>query len=133
MRTLLAGADLVLPDRVAANHTLVSEHGRIAEVSGSLRTVTSGERRIDLSGFIIVPGFIDVHVHGVAGRDVQDGSGSIAAIAAVLPRYGVAAFCPTTVACAAADLSVVLDEIRALRTAAHPRASRVLPAHRFQR
>jgi N-acetylglucosamine-6-phosphate deacetylase len=129
MRTLLAGADLVLPDRVAANHTLVIEHGRIAEVSGSLRTATAGERRINLSGFIIVPGFIDVHVHGVAGRDVQDGPGSIGAIAAALPRYGVAAFCPTTVACEAADLSVVLDEIRALRSAANPRASRVLPAH----
>jgi N-acetylglucosamine-6-phosphate deacetylase len=139
MRTLLAGADLVLPDRVAANHTLVIEHGRIAEVSGSLRTVTAGERRIDLSGHIIVPGFIDVHVHGVAGRDVQDGApstrparsgqGAIAAIAATLPRYGVTAFCPTTVACSAADLSVVLDEVRALRAAANPRAARVLPAH----
>ena len=129
MRTLLVGADLVLPDRVAANHTLVIEHGKIAEVSGSLRSVASGERRLDLSGHIIVPGFIDVHVHGVAGRDVQDGAGSIAAIASVLPRYGVAAFCPTTVACSAQDLSVVLDEIRALRAAPPARSSRVLPAH----
>jgi N-acetylglucosamine-6-phosphate deacetylase len=129
MRTLLAGADLVLPDRVAANHTLVIEHGRIAEVSASLRTVSSGERRVDLSGFIIVPGFIDVHVHGVNGRDVQDGAGAIAAIAATLPRYGVAAFCPTTVACSAGDLTAVLDEIRSLRAAPVDRASRVLPAH----
>lgn len=138
MRTLLAGADLVLPDRVAANHTLVIEHGRIAEVSGSLRTVTAGERRLDLSGHIILPGFIDVHVHGVAGRDVQDGAagrriedgaGAIAAIAATLPRYGVAAFCPTTVACSAEDLTAVLNEIRALRAALPPRSSRVLPAH----
>ena len=129
MRTLLVGADLVLPDRVAANHTLVIEHGRIAEVSGSLRTVTSGERRLDLTGHIIVPGFIDVHVHGVGGRDVQDGAGAIAAIATQLPRYGVTAFCPTTVACSAADLSVVLNQIRALRATPNARASRVLPAH----
>ncbi len=129
MRTLLVGADLVLPDRVAANHTLVIEHGRIAEVSGSLRTVTSGERRLDLTGHIIVPGFIDVHVHGVGGRDVQAGAGAIAAIATQLPRYGVTAFCPTTVACSAADLSVVLNQIRALRATPNARASRVLPAH----
>lgn len=138
MRTLLAGADLVLPDRVAANHTLVIEHGRIAEVSGSLRTVTSGERRVDLSGFIVVPGFIDVHVHGVRGRDVQDGpstrsarsgQGPIADIAAELPRYGVVAFCPTTVACSAEELAVVLNEIRALRATPNAGSSRVLPAH----
>lgn len=128
-RTLLAGADLVLPDRVAANHTLVIEHGKIAEVSGSLRTVSSGERRIDLTGHIIVPGFIDVHVHGVAGHDCQDGAGSIARIASILPKYGVAAFCPTTVACSAAELDAVLNEIRALRGAPVEGSSRVLPAH----
>lgn len=128
-RTLLAGADLVLPDRVAANYTLVIEHGRIAEVSGSLRTVAADDRRLDLTGHIIVPGFVDVHVHGVGGRDVQDGTGAIAAIAAALPRYGVTAFCPTTVACSAETLSIVLNEVRALRASPDPRAARVLPAH----
>jgi N-acetylglucosamine-6-phosphate deacetylase len=128
-RTLLAGADLVLPDRVAASHTLVVEHGRIVEVSGALRTVSAGEDRRDLTGHIIVPGFIDVHVHGLSGRDVQDGTGAVAAIASMLPRYGVTAFCPTTVACSAADLSIVLDEIRTLRAAPPTASARVLPAH----
>ena len=114
-RILLTGADLVLPDRVAANHTLVIEEGRIADISTGLRTVSSGERRIDLTGFLIVPGFVDVHGHGVLGRDVQDGAGSIAAIAAELPRYGVTAFCPTTVACTPEALTTVLAEVRALR------------------
>jgi N-acetylglucosamine-6-phosphate deacetylase len=128
-RILLTGADLVLPDRVAANHTLVIEEGRIADISTGLRTVSSGERRIDLTGFLIVPGFVDVHVHGVLGRDVQDGAGSIAAIAAELPRYGVTAFCPTTVACTPDALTTVLAEVRALRAEPNLDAARVLPAH----
>lgn len=119
----------MLPDRVAAHHTVVVENGRIADVSGALRTVSAGEERRDLSGHIIVPGFIDVHVHGVTGRDVQDGPGAVATIAAVLPRYGVTAFCPTTVACSASALSVVLDEIRHLRATPPPASARVLPAH----
>lgn len=119
----------MLPDRVAANHTLVIEDGRIAEISSNLRTVTAGDRRIDLTGHVIVPGFIDVHVHGTLGRDVQDGPGAIAAIAADLPRFGVTAFCPTTVACSPAELHTVLAEIRALRSAPVPGAARVLPAH----
>ena len=54
-------------------------------------------------GHYIVPGFIDVHVHGVDGVDSLDArpdGDAVAAIAARLPRYGVTAFCPTTVACA---------------------------------
>jgi N-acetylglucosamine-6-phosphate deacetylase len=128
-RTLLTGADLVLPDRVAANHTLVIEDGRIADITTGLRTVAAGERRIDLTGHLIVPGFVDVHVHGVLGRDVQDGAGSIAAIAADLPRFGVVAFCPTTVACSPQDLATVLAEVRALRAAPAVGSARVLPAH----
>lgn len=128
-RTLLTGADLVLADRVAANHTLVIEDGRIVDITTGLRTVAVGERRVDLTGHVIVPGFVDVHVHGVLGRDVQDGAGAIAAIAADLPRFGVTAFCPTTVACAPDDLSLVLAEVRALRHARGPSSARVLPAH----
>lgn len=128
-RILLTGADLVLADRVAANHTLVIEDGRIVDITTGLRTVADGERRIDLTGHLIVPGFIDVHVHGVLGRDVQDGAGAIAAIAADLPRFGVTAFCPTTVACSPADLAIVLGQVRALREAPSPGSARVLPAH----
>ena len=54
-------------------------------------------------GHYIVPGFIDVHVHGVDGIDALDvpgGAEPVALIADRLPRYGVTAFCPTTVACA---------------------------------
>ncbi len=128
-RTLLTGADLVLPDRIAANHTLVIEDGRIAEIVPGARAVTGGDHRIDLTGHIIVPGFIDVHVHGVLGRDVQDGAGSIAVIAADLPRFGVVAFCPTTVACSPEILATVLTEVRTLRATAPPGSARVLPAH----
>ena len=128
-RTLLTGADLVLPDRIAANHTLVIEDGRIAEITTGPRSVASGEHRIDLTGHLIVPGFVDVHVHGVLGRDVQDGTGAVAAIAADLPRFGVTAFCPTTVACSPRDLAAVLSDVRALRAAPARGSARVLPAH----
>lgn len=128
-RTLLTGADLVLPDRIAANHTLVIEDGRIADIVTGPRSVAAGERRIDLTGHLIVPGFVDVHVHGVLGRDVQDGAGAVAAIAADLPRFGVTAFCPTTVACSPEELTAVLSEVRALRAAPVRGSARVLPAH----
>jgi len=67
-------------------------------------------------------------VHGIEGHDTLDGDDAITSIAARLPRYGVTAFCPTTIACAPAELTAVLDQIGRARTNA-VRGARVLPAH----
>jgi len=83
---------------------------------------------LDLRGHIILPGFVDVHVHGVEGIDTLDGGHAIAALAERLTKYGVTAFCPTTVACAPDALRQVLLSVAALRTSDAP-AARVLPAH----
>ena len=127
---VLSGASLVLPDRVLAPGTLVIEDGRIAEIRSD--TPSGGNTAFAFHGHYIVPGFIDVHVHGVDGVDALDlrpDGDAIASIAARLPRYGVTAFCPTTVACGPAALRGVLDQVRSARTAPAARSARVLPAH----
>jgi N-acetylglucosamine-6-phosphate deacetylase len=127
---VLSGASLVLPDRVLSPGTLVIEDGRIAEVRSD--TPSGGHASFAFHGHYIVPGFIDVHVHGVEGVDALDslpGEGAVAAIAARLPRYGVTGFCPTTVACGPEALRSVLDQVRRAREAAPARSARVLPAH----
>jgi N-acetylglucosamine-6-phosphate deacetylase len=127
---VLSGASLVLPDRVLSPGTLVIEDGRIAEVRSD--TPSGGHTSFAFHGHYIVPGFIDVHVHGVEGVDALDslpGEGAVAAIAARLPRYGVTGFCPTTVACGPDALRGVLDQVRRAREAAPVRSARVLPAH----
>jgi N-acetylglucosamine-6-phosphate deacetylase len=127
-RTFLSGADLVLPDSVVSGRTIVIEGDRIVDLVTGPREMGAGEVRVDLTGQLIVPGFIDVHVHGVEGADVLDGADSVARVARALPRWGVAAFCPTSLACAPNALSAMLTEIAALRAA--PRVgARVLPAH----
>jgi N-acetylglucosamine-6-phosphate deacetylase len=70
-----------------------------------------------------------VHVHGVEGDDTLDGGDAIAAIASKLPRYGVTAFCPTTVACSPGDLRRVLRSVRDARVTPRAGHARVLPAH----
>jgi N-acetylglucosamine-6-phosphate deacetylase len=76
-----------------------------------------------------VPAFIDVHVHGVAGYDSLDSIESLAAIAAALPQYGVASFCPTSVACSPTDLDGFLAGVARLRADRRPAAARALGAH----
>jgi N-acetylglucosamine-6-phosphate deacetylase len=127
---VLSGATLVLPDRILSPGTLVIEDGRIAEIRSD--APSGGNTAFAFHGHYIVPGFVDVHVHGVDGVDAHDarpGEGAVAAIAARLPRYGVTAFCPTTVACGPEALRNVLDQVRRARETPGARSARVLPAH----
>ena len=129
---VLSGADLVLPDRILTPGTLVIDGGRIADIrpgASSGRSAGHAGSHFAFHGHYIVPGFVDVHVHGVDGTDSLDGAGAVAAIAARLPRYGVTAFCPTTIACAPDALRHVLAQVGAARGTPEPRAARVLPAH----
>lgn len=126
---VLAGADLALADRVVERGTLVIVDGRIAAIEARVVDGPAGATRIDCSGHLIAPGFIDVHVHGVEGIDVLDGGGAVAAVASRLPKFGVTGFCPTSVACDPATLSALLAAVAAARSAPAPRSARVLPAH----
>ena len=127
--TLLTGASVVLADRLADGLTVVIEGDRIVDLLSGPRLTSPAETRIALDGHTIVPGFIDVHVHGVAGHDVLDGAGAVASVAQLLPRWGVTAFCPTSVACTPAALESLLAETALARAAAAPGSARVLPAH----
>jgi N-acetylglucosamine-6-phosphate deacetylase len=125
---VVSGGDLILPGRVISAGSLVIDAGRIVAVE-SRRVDPAGATIVDASECYIAPGFIDVHVHGLHGHDTLDGAGAIARIAALLPRYGVTAFCPTTVACSPEDLRGVLQQVRQARISPIVGSARVLPAH----
>lgn len=125
---VLSGATLVLPDRLLSPGTLVIDGGRIADIRQG--AIAGGEgASLPLQGHLIVPGFVDVHLHGLHGVDTLDGEEAVSRIAALLPRHGVTAFCPTSVACAPPALRRFLDEVRRTRAQSPERAARVLPAH----
>jgi N-acetylglucosamine-6-phosphate deacetylase len=128
---VLSGADVVLSDRVLSPATIVIEDDVITAIEPGVRAPDSGGNvlHVALDGLLIVPGFIDVHVHGVSGLDVLDGPGAVRAVAELLPRWGVTAFCPTTIACSPASLALLLDDIAAMRTGGQLTGARVLPAH----
>ncbi|MFN7984843.1 MAG: N-acetylglucosamine-6-phosphate deacetylase [Vicinamibacterales bacterium] len=124
--TILSGARLVLADRMLDGGSLTLDAGHIVAIAD--RPI-DGEPSVDCRGLTIVPGFVDAHIHGVDGVDTLDGPDAIARIAAVLPRRGVTAFCPTTVACAPDALRHVLQQVRAARIAPSPESARVIGAH----
>jgi N-acetylglucosamine-6-phosphate deacetylase len=126
---VLAGADIVLPDRVLNGGSLIIADGRIAEIVPRALAPSEGSRHVALHGYVVVPGFVDIHMHGLGGIDTLDGPHAVAALAERLPRHGVTAFSPTTVACAPAALRMVIAAVRDARCAPRPRSARVLAAH----
>jgi N-acetylglucosamine-6-phosphate deacetylase len=125
----LRDADVVLPDRVLSPGTVVIDGDHIVDVLKESTGRSAGDLHFDLRHHTIVPGFVDVHVHGVAGTDALDGGQAIQRIASRLPRFGVTAFCPTSVACRPEELRQMLAAIRAARLRPPAGAARVLPAH----
>ena len=71
--------------------------------------------RIDAAGKTLLPGFIDVHIHGSIGVDSMDADpAGLLKIAQYLPSHGVTGFLPTTWAASHAD---ILAAIQAIKTA----------------
>ena len=93
MKTLLLkNANVVLPDR-EANASVFIAQGKIA----SFETVSADEE-IDLSDCTLLPGFIDVHIHGAVGVDVMDATtDGLRSVSEYLASQGVTSWLPTFV------------------------------------
>ncbi|HKY19790.1 MAG TPA: N-acetylglucosamine-6-phosphate deacetylase [Vicinamibacterales bacterium] len=128
---VLSGADLILPAGISSGGTLVIDGDRIVDVLAPDASLAPGASvaPIDCRGHYIVPGFIDVHVHGLEGVDTLDGPAAVADMARRLPKFGVTAFCPTTVACSPEALREMLRSVGELRGLPPASSARVLPAH----
>ncbi|HEX8920014.1 MAG TPA: N-acetylglucosamine-6-phosphate deacetylase [Pyrinomonadaceae bacterium] len=98
-KLLLRNARLVMPERVAEGASLLIEAGRIARIfeQGADANTSSGET-LDLAGLTLLPGFIDVHIHGAVGVDTMEADADdLHRVARYLARSGVTAWLPTLV------------------------------------
>ena len=76
--------------------------------------VPASARRYDRRDFYLVPGFIDVHIHGAAGYDVMDSSAeALAAITARVASRGTTSFLATTVTASEESTSRAVQAVAA--------------------
>ncbi len=95
MRTLTG--NIVTPSVVLTSGTVVvDDNGIIAEVS-PLRTSPARADDLDASGLWVLPGFVDVHVHGGGGADFMHGTtDAVRQIARTHTRFGTTGLLATT-------------------------------------
>jgi N-acetylglucosamine-6-phosphate deacetylase len=98
----LAGR-LVLDDEVMP--------GRLAIDDGIIAAVQPDAAHAD--GPYLLPGFVDVHVHGWGGHDAMGGRQALDGMSRTLLRRGVTSFLPTGVTSALPDLVRFAETVRA--------------------
>ena len=97
VRTWIGNGRLVLPDRICEGGSVLIEGGRIAAVN---EPAPQDAAIADASGGYILPGFIDLHVHGGGGADFMDCDvEAICTAARAHCQHGTTALCPTTMTC----------------------------------
>lgn len=98
LRKWIGGGKIVLKDRICECGSVLIENGRIAAVN---EPAPKDAEIVDAHGGYILPGFIDLHVHGGGGADFMDCEpGCIQAAAKAHCQHGTTALLPTTMTCA---------------------------------
>lgn len=95
MRYLIKAKEIYLADRVLHNTGVLVDRGTIVKV-GTDRE--GGAEVIRLNNCKLIPGLIEMHIHGTNGLDVMDASyESLNGMSKHLIHQGVTSFLPTTV------------------------------------
>ncbi len=97
--TLLRNSRLVFPEKVVGSGSLLVEDGRIARIiESSSADSANADSVIDLQGDTVFPGFIDIHIHGAVGIDVNNANAAgLLRVSEFLASKGVTAWLPTLV------------------------------------
>jgi N-acetylglucosamine-6-phosphate deacetylase len=124
--TVAIKGDILTPRRLIPGGVVVVEGSKIREVRPE--DVEKGEV-IDMTGCIVAPGFVDIHVHGGGGYDVMDPSpGALDGLSMFLAQGGVTSFLPTAYT---APREAILEAARGVRGAMGKgtKGARVLGLH----
>jgi len=102
------------------------DDGRVLRLSGELLD----ESRVrDSSHALVLPGFVDLHVHGGGGRDIMQGGDALLRVSEMHARHGTTSLLATTMTAPVEDLELAFAAMRAFGAERSPAGARVLGVH----
>lgn len=123
-KLLLQDATVVLPDKTIEHGSVLVEDGYISSFDES---DAGSAEMIDLGGMTLLPGFIDVHIHGAVGVDVMEATADgLQKVSEFLASQGVTAWVPTFVPGGDENYA---SGVRAISQAMQRDGARVLGVH----
>ncbi|WP_145320199.1 N-acetylglucosamine-6-phosphate deacetylase [Paenibacillus xylanexedens] len=114
MYYILHNVQMALRNRIVPSANVWISEGKIMRIdTGDLPTLEGEYERIDGRGHLLVPGMIDVHIHGANGFDMMDGTEeSIQEVSRQCALTGCTSFLATSVSSTMEDL---LEMIRSVK------------------
>jgi N-acetylglucosamine-6-phosphate deacetylase len=98
-RTVIHASRILTPDEEISDGIIIVEGSRITGVGHrDTMRVEAGARDYVAAGLTVVPGFIDLHIHGAGGHDVMEANArALDRICSVVARHGTTSLVATTV------------------------------------
>ncbi len=124
---IIKNAKAFINGKFAEGTDIWVKDGKITAIGQGLSA--EGEEALDLQGDVLLPGFVDVHIHAFMGMDTMNGEAAVRHMSRELKKFGVAAFLPTTMSASAEDTLKALRGIKAVMDNPEPDGAIVLGAH----
>lgn len=114
MTYILQNVQVVLQNSIVSAANVWISEGKVMRIDSGDISIPEGEyERIDGGGHLLVPGMIDVHIHGANGFDMMDGTEeSIQEVSKACAASGCTSFLATSVSSTMEDL---LEMIRSVK------------------
>lgn len=127
---LITGGRVITPNAVISPGNVLVVGCRLAAIGQAAKPANGiSIREISADGCWVVPGFIDLHLHGGNGSDVMDGSpDSFQRLSLFQAQHGITGFLPTTVSVPSEELIRTVKGINQARVEGICGA-RILGAH----
>jgi N-acetylglucosamine-6-phosphate deacetylase len=128
MTTLETGlqGNILTPAGFVHGSLVLDAQGRIAGITGTPLDAATAR---DNGAPMLLPGFVDLHVHGGAGHDIMEGGDAALQVARLHARHGTTSLLATTMTAPQADLDMAFAAMAPLCAQRAPNAARVLGVH----
>ncbi|WP_145038169.1 N-acetylglucosamine-6-phosphate deacetylase [Paenibacillus sp. Y412MC10] len=106
-----------LPHQILPSATVWISNGKLKRIEPTqeIETIEGEDERIDGKGMWLIPGMIDVHIHGANGYDMMDGTeDSIQEVSRACAATGCTSFLATSVSSTMEDLLNMIRSVKAV-------------------
>ncbi|HTC79189.1 MAG TPA: amidohydrolase family protein, partial [Terriglobales bacterium] len=112
-RYVIRAARALTPLQEIADAAVVIEDGKIAAIGRrDAIEIPKAAKEYDARQYTLVPGFVDIHIHGAGARDVMEASAeALGTVTATVARHGTTTLIATTVSAAVDETCKSLEGI----------------------